>query len=77
MKVVGFTILRNGVLMDYPFREAIRSALPLCERFIVSVGQSEDDTLAQVERLAVQYPQIEIRQSHWDLTQRKGGIPWP
>lgn len=73
MKVVGFTILRNGVLMDYPFREAILSALPLCDRFIVAVGQSEDETLVEVERLAAQNPQIEVRQSVWDLSQRKGG----
>jgi glycosyltransferase involved in cell wall biosynthesis len=73
MRVVGFTILRNGLLMDYPFREAILSALPLCERFIVSVGQSDDETYQVVQELARQHPTIEVRQSVWDLSNRQGG----
>jgi hypothetical protein len=73
MRVVGFTILRNGLLMDYPFREAILSALPLCERFIVSVGQSEDETYQVVQELARRHPTIEVRQSVWDLSNRQGG----
>lgn len=59
--------------MDYPFREAILSALPLCERFIVSVGQSDDETYQVVQELARQYPAIEVRQSVWDLSNRQGG----
>jgi glycosyltransferase involved in cell wall biosynthesis len=74
MRVVGFTILRNGLLMDYPFREAILSALPLCDRFIVAVGQSEDQTLEAIQALARTHPQIEVRQSQWDLTHRQGGM---
>ncbi len=73
MRVVGFTILRNGLLMDYPFREAILSALPLCARFIVSVGQSDDETYLVVQELARQHPTIEVRQSVWDLSKRQGG----
>ncbi len=73
MRVVGFTILRNGLLMDYPFREAILSALPLCARFIVSVGQSDDETYLAIQELARQYPAIEVRQSVWDLSKRQGG----
>ena len=73
MRVVGFTILRNGLLMDYPFREAILSALPLCARFIVSVGQSDDETYLAIQELARQHPAIEVRQSVWDLSKRQGG----
>lgn len=29
---------------DYPFREAIRSILPLCDEFVVAVGDSTDGT---------------------------------
>ncbi len=73
MKVVGFTILRNGLIMDYPFRESILSALPLCDVFIVSVGQSEDDTYEAVLDLARQDPRIQVWQSTWDLSNRQGG----
>lgn len=64
-------ILRNGVKMDYPFREAILSALPLCEVFFVSVGQSDDGTRETVESLAD--PRIRIVDSIWDLNLRQGG----
>ncbi len=73
MQVAGFTILRNGLLMDYPFQESILSALPLCNVFIVSVGQSEDDTYQTVMDLARKYPRIQVRQSTWDLSNRQGG----
>ncbi len=59
--------------MDYPFQESILSALPLCDVFIVSVGQSEDDTLRVVLDLARKYPTIQVRSSVWDLTNRRGG----
>ncbi|NMC37294.1 MAG: glycosyltransferase family 2 protein, partial [Bacteroidales bacterium] len=44
MKVTGFTFIRNAVKFDYPVVEAIRSILPLCDDFVVAVGNSEDDT---------------------------------
>ena len=51
MKVCGFTFVRNGVKFDYPFEEAIRSILPICDEVIVAVGNSEDDTLARVKAI--------------------------
>lgn len=49
MKVAGFTFIRNAVQFDYPVIEAITSVLPLCDEFVVAVGQSDDDTLALIE----------------------------
>jgi glycosyltransferase involved in cell wall biosynthesis len=71
MKVAGFTIIRNGRKLDYPFIESIRSVLPLCEVMIVSVGNSDDDTLEMVQ--AIGSPKIEIIQTVWDDNLRKGG----
>ncbi|RMH03786.1 MAG: glycosyltransferase family 2 protein, partial [Nitrospirae bacterium] len=45
MKVSGFTICRHAVKFDFPIMEAIRSALPVVDEFIVNVGQSDDGTL--------------------------------
>lgn len=64
-------ILRNGVKMDYPFREAILSALPLCEAFYVAVGQSEDSTRAEVASIGD--PKLILLESQWDLSVRQGG----
>lgn len=44
MKVTGFTFIRDAVKFDYPIVEAISSILPLCDDFVVAVGNSDDNT---------------------------------
>ena len=44
MKVTGFTFIRNAIANDYPVREAILSVLPLCDDFVVALGNSTDAT---------------------------------
>ena len=70
MKVCGFSFVRNGVKFDYPFEEAIRSILPLCDEFIVAVGKSEDDTLEKIRSID---PKIKVLETTWDESLRKGG----
>ncbi len=70
MKVCGFSFVRNGVKFDYPFEEAIRSILPICDEFIVAVGNSEDDTLARVKAID---PKVRVVETVWDETLRDGG----
>ncbi len=64
MRVSGFTFLRNGVLLGYPFEESIRSVLPICDEFVVNVGESEDDTLDRVR--AIDSPKIRIVETRWN-----------
>lgn len=71
MKVCGFTFIKNGVKYGYPFQEAIRSILPLCDKLIVAVGDCEDETREIVEKLAPS--KIEIIDTIWDKTLVKGG----
>ncbi len=71
MKISGFTIIRNGVLYAYPFKEAILSVLPLCDEFIVNVGKSDDATLDEIK--ALNEPKIKIIETEWDMSLRKGG----
>lgn len=71
MKVIGFTIIRNTIKYDYPVVEAILSILPLCDEFVVAVGQSEDATLALIQNI---HPQkIKIINTVWDDGLREGG----
>ena len=51
MTVSGFTCCRNAVKYDYPLVESIKSALPLCDEFIVNVGRCEDGTLELVQSI--------------------------
>jgi hypothetical protein len=71
MKVAGFTIVRNAVKYDYPIVEAITSVLPLCDEFIVAVGNSEDNTLDLIQ--AINSPKIRIIHTLWDDNLREGG----
>lgn len=71
MKIAGFTFIRNALLYDYPVLEAIRSILPLCDYFVVAVGQSDDETLDLVRRIGD--PKIHILETVWDDRLREGG----
>lgn len=64
MKVSGFTFLNGGVSRGYPFRESIRSALPICDEFIVVVGEVEDGTAEAVA--AIGDPKIKLYRSNWN-----------
>jgi hypothetical protein len=71
MKVCGFTFIRNAVKYDYPVVEAITSILPLCDKFIVVAGNSDDNTRNLIER--IDPDKIQIVDSVWDESLRKGG----
>jgi glycosyltransferase involved in cell wall biosynthesis len=51
MKVSGFTFIRNGTLLGYPYVESIKSILPICDEFVVAVGDSEDETLNVIKKI--------------------------
>ncbi len=71
MKVSGFTFIRNAILYDYPIVEAINSILPICDEFIVAVGQSEDQTIELIQ--SINSPKIKIIETQWDDSLREGG----
>jgi len=71
MKVSGFTFVRNAVKFDYPIVEAITSILPLCDEFIVCLGNSDDCTESLIKSIASD--KIKIVHSVWDDSLRKGG----
>lgn len=72
MKVTGFSIIRNAVKYDYPIVEAIRSVLPLCDEFVIGIGQSEDETIGLIE--SINSPKIKIIHTIWDDSLRTGGL---
>ncbi len=71
MKICGFTFVRNAIKYDYPVVESISSILPIVDEFIVSVGNSEDDTLALIK--SINSPKIKIVLSVWDDSLKEGG----
>jgi hypothetical protein len=71
LKVTGFTFIRNAIKLDYPIVEAIKSILPICDDFVVAVGNSEDDTLKLIQ--SIEPSKISIIQTLWDDTLRENG----
>ncbi len=66
MRVSGFTFIRDGIKLDFPFIESIKSILPICDEFIVNVGDSSDGTFEAVKDIG--NPKIKIINSKWDET---------
>ena len=64
VSISGFTFIRNGVELGFPFEASIRSLLPLVDEFVVAVGKSSDDTLARVR--AIGDPKIRIIETLWN-----------
>jgi hypothetical protein len=71
MKISGFTFIRNGQELGYPFVPSIRSLLALCDEVVVNVPRSTDQTLAAVR--AIGDPRIRVLETEWDKSPRAGG----
>lgn len=71
MKVTGFTFIRNAIVNDYPVAESIRSVLPLCDDFVVALGNSTDETAELIKSISPD--KIKIINTVWDDSLQKGG----
>ncbi|WP_395803452.1 glycosyltransferase family 2 protein [Daejeonella sp.] len=71
MKVTGFSFIRNAVKNDYPIVQAILSILPICDEFVIAIGDSTDNTLELIE--SIDSPKIKIIHTVWDESVREGG----
>jgi hypothetical protein len=66
VRISGFSFARNAVALDYPLREALLSALPVVDEFVIAVapGDPNDDTRGLVESIGD--PRIRIVDATWD-----------
>jgi glycosyltransferase involved in cell wall biosynthesis len=74
MDISGFTLVRNALKLDYPFRESVLSILPLCREFVINCGDSDDDTADLCEDLAREYKQIRVFHTQWNRDNQSGGF---
>lgn len=71
MRVCGFTFIRNAGKFDFPVVEAITSVLPLCDHFVVAVGDSDDNTREIIENIDPE--KIAVIDTVWDKGLQQGG----
>lgn len=62
--ISGFTFIRNGVKLGFPFEASIHSILPLVDEFVIAVGQGEDDSLERIQ--AINNNKIKIIETVWN-----------
>lgn len=70
-RIFGFTLIRNGLKYDYPFRESLRSLGALCESITLALGDSEDQTEEAVRALGLP---MRVLTTTWDENLRKSGV---
>lgn len=73
MTISGFTFIRNGTLLGYPYVESLRSLLSICDEVIVAVGQGQDDTLAQMLALSELDPKLKVIETTWNESMQDRG----
>ena len=60
--ICGFSFGKDLVKLDYPVVEAVRSVLPICDRFVFVVGRCDDGTRDLVASID---DRVEIIDSDW------------
>jgi hypothetical protein len=70
--ISGFTFIRNGVELGFPFEASIRSLLPLVDEFVIAVGQGRDDSLQRLR--ALDDPKIKIIETVWNERMAERGF---
>jgi len=71
MEIDGFTYVRNGIKMGYPFISSIKSLLPIVDKMYVVVGDSDDGTKEAIQNIGSE--KIVIIDTIWDEEKRKNG----
>ncbi|MCX6226282.1 MAG: hypothetical protein NTV01_16295 [Bacteroidia bacterium] len=71
MKISGFSYIRNGFNYGYPFLQSIQSVLPVCDEFVIAVGDSADGTKDAI--INIGNPKIKIIDTIWDESLRTNG----
>jgi glycosyltransferase involved in cell wall biosynthesis len=60
-------IVKDVIKQGYPFVEAIASALPICDEFLVSDGYSTDGTYEVLKKIAGLNLKVKVYQERWPV----------
>lgn len=73
MKISGFSFVRNGIKLYYPLKEAIESILPICDEFVIAVGEGDEDDNSREVVESINSPKIKIFDTVWEEKYWKKG----
>jgi hypothetical protein len=74
MRISGFSIVKIGDRLGYPYKEALLSLAPFVDEIVVAHGDSTDSTRKSLQSLALEIDKpLRIIDSPWDSTNTRGG----
>jgi hypothetical protein len=73
VKVSGFTFLRNGQKLGYPFVQSIQSVLPIVDEMVIALGPCDDQTEPMLT--AIGSPKLRIIHTTWNEHMRNDRRP--
>ena len=66
MKISGFTFIKNGDKLYIPTKESILSILPICDEFVIALGDCDIDDKTEELIASIKSPKIKIISTVWD-----------
>jgi hypothetical protein len=73
--ISGFMLVRDVERQGYPFIEAARAALAVCDELVIAEGHSTDRTLEGVLALRDAFPsRVQVFRERWPSTRNRGQI---
>jgi hypothetical protein len=67
-------MVRNATKLYYPIKQAIASILPICDEFVVALGDCDPDDQTLQEILSIGSDKIRIINTVWDLERYPRGM---
>jgi glycosyltransferase involved in cell wall biosynthesis len=64
VRVSGFSFVRDAVRLDFPVVEAITSILPICDEFVIAVGEGDDGTAELID--SINSDKVRVIRTEWD-----------
>jgi glycosyltransferase involved in cell wall biosynthesis len=74
MKISGFTMAKNTSKLYYPIKEAIESILPICDEFVVALGDCDPDDTTEELINSIGSDKIRIIHTVWDIEKYPRGM---
>ena len=73
MKISGFTMVKNAGKLYYPFKESVKSILPLVDEFVIALGDCDQDDTTRQMIDEINDVKIKVVETKWDVKEYPHG----